>query len=148
MNRENRPRTSLRRCIALLGFTVLALSAQAQAPAAYGASAAAATAASARHGQDTPRAYIVLLRDDAVSSAAVAISAVRPFGGDVLYTYTSAVNGFAVTVPAGRADEFVDAMQSDPAVDLVEAAPRRQAPGDAAHRCATGADCGFPAQGG
>ncbi len=121
MNRKNRPRTSLRRCVALLGFTMLALSAQAQASAPYGAGAAAAPAASARHGQDTPRAYIVLLRDDAVSSAAVAISAVRPFGGNVLYTYTSAVNGFAVTVPAGRADEFVDAMQSDPAVDLVEA---------------------------
>ncbi len=117
MNRENRPRTSLRRCITLLGFAMLALSAQAQAPAAAGAG----TQATPRAGTDTPRAYIVLLRDDAVSSASVALSAVRPFSGQVLYTYTSAVNGFAVTVPASRADEFIEAMQNDPNVDLVEA---------------------------
>jgi subtilisin family serine protease len=121
MKRENRPRISLRRCVALLGFTLLTLSAQAQAPASYAAATSSGVAPATRPSSDTPRAYIVLLRADAVSSASVALSAVRPFGGNVLHTYTSAVNGFAVAVPPSRADEFVEAMQNDPAVDLIEA---------------------------
>ncbi len=116
MNRENRPRTSLRRFMTLMGVAMLALAAQAQSPHAQAAKARPDPARA-----DGTRGYIVLLRDDAVSSASVALSAVRPFGGNVTHTYTSVVNGFAVTVPASRADEFVEAMQNDPAVDLVEA---------------------------
>ncbi len=111
MNTEYRPRTLPRRSIVFLGITMLALSAQAQ----------SVNVQRARPGAESTRGYIVLLRDDAVSSASVALSAVRPFGGDVTYTYSSAVNGFAVKVPASRADDFVEAMQNDPAVDLVEA---------------------------
>lgn len=121
MNTENRPRTSLRRCVILLALATLTLPALAQPIAGPGGSAPTSPAADSRAGLDQQRAYIVLLRDDVVSSASVALSAVRPFGGRVLYSYTSAVNGFAVAVPAARAEEFIEAMQNDPAVDLVEA---------------------------
>ncbi len=45
MNRENRPRTSLRRFVTLPGFAMLALSAQAQVPSAPGAVAGSAATA-------------------------------------------------------------------------------------------------------
>ena len=78
-------------------------------------------------GTDTsiiPNQFIVVLQDVAVSSdAPAAISAVdaanalvAQYGGSVLYTYDSALYGFAATLsPEGAA-----AMQADPAVASVE----------------------------
>ncbi len=66
------------------------------------------------------RSFIVLLKDDVVGTQAMAQASASAHGGKVLYTYTSAVNGFAVRVPESKADDYVDALQSDPAVALIE----------------------------
>lgn len=66
------------------------------------------------------RSYIVLYRDGTVSSTDLAIAAVRPYGGGVTFTYTTAVSGFAARIPAHQAAAFVSAMRQDPTVQLVE----------------------------
>ena len=94
--------------------------------AAPGAAAAASTpapgepAVQAESAPDT-RSFVVLFRDDAVQAAAAAQSAVQPYGGAITHVYSAAVNGFAASVPASLADDFVEAMQNNPNVDLVEA---------------------------
>ncbi len=74
-----------------------------------------------------PGQYIVVLQPDAlraanapdgqaVPAAAFAESVVAAYGGRVLFTYETALSGFAATLP----DTAVDALQNDPDVALVE----------------------------
>ena len=67
-----------------------------------------------------PGDYIVVYKDDVVSAQSVAATAadtVNAYGGEIHYTYTTAIRGFAATLP----DAAVDALLSDPNVDFVEA---------------------------
>jgi subtilisin family serine protease len=66
-----------------------------------------------------PNQYIIVLQEAAVANISAVDQAnamVAPFGGTVLYTYESALFGFAATLsPEGAA-----AMQNDPAVAIIE----------------------------
>jgi subtilisin family serine protease len=64
--------------------------------------------------------YVVVLRDAVRDPAEAAEQAVRGRGGRVTFTYTTAVKGFAVTLPQAAADAFLAAMQNNPNVDYVE----------------------------
>jgi len=64
--------------------------------------------------------YVVVLHNSVRDPAAAAEQAVRGRGGRVTFTYTTAVKGFAVTLPQAAADAFLAAMQNNPNVDYVE----------------------------
>ena len=53
------------------------------------------------------RDYIVIYRDGSASSSALAAATVKPYGGSVMFTYATAVNGFAARIPAQQAPAFV-----------------------------------------
>lgn len=78
-----------------------------------GASAAGAPAQDLRH-------YIVLFKGDVASPAAEAEGLMRGRGGQIRFTYATAVKGFAVTLPVAAADAFLLAMERHPLVDRVE----------------------------
>ena len=74
---------------------------------------------SGQDGSVIPNQYIVVLQEASVSSVSVADQAnamVAQVGGSVLYTYDTAIFGFAATL----SPEGVAAIQADPAVALVE----------------------------
>lgn len=67
-----------------------------------------------------PGNYIVVYKDDVVSAQSVAATAaetVNTYGGEIHYTYTTAIKGFAAALP----DAAVEDLLSDPAVAYVEA---------------------------
>jgi len=67
------------------------------------------------------RDYVVIFHADVGNPAAEAAELARVHAGQVKFTYTTAVKGFAVTLPAAAADAFLEAMERNPNVDYVEA---------------------------
>jgi subtilisin family serine protease len=60
--------------------------------------------------------YIVVFKDSVGNPAAEAANAVRGSGGQLHYTYSAAIKGFAATLP----DSAVQALRNNPNVDYVE----------------------------
>lgn len=82
---------------------------------------ALATAAATQSGTSQSfRRYVVLFKDSVGQPAAQAQEAMRGRGGEISFTYTSAVKGFAVTLPEPAAEAFLQAMERNPNVDHVE----------------------------
>ena len=112
------------RCTAVCGAVVLMLAACGGGDGPGGASgppdAKSVMSAGPQPKAASARDYIVLYREGVVSTADLSLAAVRPHGGDVMFTYTTAVSGFAAHIPADRAAGFVAAMRQDPDVMLVE----------------------------
>ncbi len=64
--------------------------------------------------------YVVVFHANVTDPAAEAQTLMAGRGGQVRFTYTSAVKGFAVTLPEAAAEAFLDAMARNPNVDYVE----------------------------
>lgn len=64
--------------------------------------------------------YVVVFRSTVGNPAGEAENLMRGRGGQIRFTYTSAVKGFAVTLPEAAADAFLQAMERNPNVDYVE----------------------------
>jgi subtilisin family serine protease len=65
--------------------------------------------------------YVVVFKTTVANPAVEAASAVMGFGGEIKFTYDTALKGFAVRLPSSAADAFKDAMERNPNVDRVEA---------------------------
>jgi subtilisin family serine protease len=81
--------------------------------------ASAAASAVKSRGQ-TFRSYVVLFKTGTTGSSEKAAQLMQGRGGRVNFTYSSAVQGFAVTLPEAAADAFLEAMDRNPLVDRVE----------------------------
>jgi subtilisin family serine protease len=69
----------------------------------------------------TSTVYIVRLQENRASQAsAYATNTASAYIGEVVHIYSAAIQGFAVRVPDDRAEAFIAAMRSDPAVIGVE----------------------------
>ena len=75
------------------------------------------SSASVQDGND----YIVVFKDSVGDAAAAAREAAAAHGGQVRFTYTRAVKGFAVRLPGKAGEAFIEAMSKNPNVDYVEA---------------------------
>ena len=64
--------------------------------------------------------YVVVFKQTVGNPAAESEEAMRGRGGQIRFTYTSAVKGFAVTLPEAAAEAFLEAMERNPNVDYVE----------------------------
>jgi len=64
--------------------------------------------------------YIVVFREQVASPASEASQLARGHGGQVEYTYTSALKGFAVTLPDAAGTAFLEAIARNPNVERVE----------------------------
>jgi subtilisin len=71
--------------------------------------------ASAAPASDQSERYIVVLNGTVSDVPAVAASQAQTYGAQVAHVYTSALNGYAATIPANR----VDALRADPNVRFV-----------------------------
>ena len=74
-------------------------------------------------GELIPGQYIVVLKDDLVMSAsvsAVAADMAATYGGEVIYTYSDALNGFTINVPLEKSAFAVAGLSQDDRVELVE----------------------------
>ena len=74
-------------------------------------------------GELIPGQYIVVLKDDLVMSAsvsAVAADMAATYGGEVIYTYSDALNGFTINVPLEKSAFAVAGLSQDERVELVE----------------------------
>lgn len=74
-------------------------------------------------GEPIPGQYIVVLRDDLVSSASVAATAAdmaTAYGGETLHRYDAAINGFAIKFSLERSANALDGLRQDPRVELME----------------------------
>lgn len=65
--------------------------------------------------------YVVVFKDTVGNSTRAAVLGDVANRGTVLFTYTRAVNGFAVRIPATASEAFLNAMANNPNVDYVEA---------------------------
>jgi subtilisin family serine protease len=89
---------------------------------------AVAGGAALEPGTVIPGQYIVVLREpgargaagEAEAAAAAATRLAAQVGGEVLYVYDRALNGFAVRVPAEQAAAAAATLQDDPNVEYVE----------------------------
>ncbi len=63
-----------------------------------------------------PGRYIVVFKDSVANPAAEAANAMRGLGGQVLRTYTSAIKGFAATLP----DAALQSLRNNPNVNYIE----------------------------
>lgn len=80
-------------------------------------------AASPQASEPIPGQYIVVLRDDLVASAsvsAIAAEMATTYGGELLYTYDAALNGFAIKFAEERSANAVSSLTQDERVELVE----------------------------
>lgn len=68
----------------------------------------------------TFRRYVVTFKESVAKPAAAAEQLMLGRGGSINHTYTAALKGFAVTLPAAAADGFLSAMDMNPMVDRVE----------------------------
>ncbi|MDO8774367.1 MAG: S8 family peptidase [Burkholderiaceae bacterium] len=66
--------------------------------------------------QPIPGRYIVVFHDSVNNPAAEAANLVRGFGGQLHHTYTSAIKGFAASLP----DAALQAIRNNPNVDYIE----------------------------
>jgi subtilisin family serine protease len=66
------------------------------------------------------RRYVVLFKNGTANPGSQAAQLMHGRGGQVNFTYTTAVQGFAVTLPDAAADAFLEAMDHNPLVDHVE----------------------------
>lgn len=64
--------------------------------------------------------YVVVFKSSVGNPSDEAQTAVAGRGGQVKFTYTNAVKGFAVSLPAAAAEAFLEAMGNNPNVDYVE----------------------------
>jgi subtilisin family serine protease len=64
--------------------------------------------------------YVVRFKDTVGNPAAQAANAVAGFGGQIKFTYDTALKGFAVTLPSTAAEAFVEALERNPNVESVE----------------------------
>jgi len=74
-------------------------------------------------GELIPGQYIVVLKDDLVMSAsvsAVAAEMAAAYGGNLVYTYSDALNGFTINVPLDKSALAVAGLSQDERVELVE----------------------------
>jgi len=70
-----------------------------------------------------PNQYIVVFKDDLVMSASVlsiAAELVSQYNGNLLQTYDTALNGFAVNLPSAVITDALTAYQQDPRVAFIE----------------------------
>lgn len=81
---------------------------------------ASAAASAAESTGQTFRRYVVLFKTGTTGPSEKAAQLMQGRGGQVNFTYTSAVQGFAVTLPEAAADAFLEAMDRNPLVDRVE----------------------------
>ncbi len=86
------------------------------------AAAAAVTEALKSRGQSaqTFRDYVVVFRSSVGNPSTEAANLAGAHAGQVRFTYTTAVKGFAVRLPDAAADAFLAAMDNNPNVDYVE----------------------------
>lgn len=74
-------------------------------------------------GELIPNQYIVVLRSDMVSSAsvtAIAAEMAATYGGELLYTYEDALNGFAIKFGEERSATGVTGLSQDARVEVLE----------------------------
>ena len=72
--------------------------------------------AAAESGRPIPDRYVVVFREGVANGPALAAQLVRAAGGQVHFTYTTALNGFAATLPAAA----IEGIQRNPNVAYVE----------------------------
>ncbi|MHB8948526.1 MAG: S8 family peptidase [Rhodoferax sp.] len=84
------------------------------------ARALAAAGKEMREAAGTFHDYLVVFKETVGNPAAEAEKAMLGRGGQIRFTYTSAVKGFAVTLPDAAAEAFLQAMERNPNVDYVE----------------------------
>lgn len=68
----------------------------------------------------TFRRYVVTFKQSVAKPEAAAAQVMLGREGSINFTYTSAIKGFAVTLPSAAADGFLSAMDKNPMVDRVE----------------------------
>ena len=81
---------------------------------------ASAIASVAKSSAQTFRRYVVLFKKGTPNPAGQAAQLVQGRGGRINFSYTTAIQGFAVTLPSAAADAFLAAMDRNPLVDRVE----------------------------
>jgi subtilisin family serine protease len=64
--------------------------------------------------------YVVVFKDSVGNPAAAAAEAIAGRGGQLKFTYDTAIKGFAVRLPAAAAEAFLEAMANNPNVERVE----------------------------
>lgn len=70
-----------------------------------------------------PGQYVVVFQDELVTAAgidAIAATLATTVGGELLYTYNAALNGFALKVPLDRVADALTTLQNDANVSYVE----------------------------
>ena len=66
-----------------------------------------------------PGQYIVTFKQSVSNPKAVAQGLANAHGGDVLYTYTTAIKGFTLRVPEQAAENVVAALQNNPNIERI-----------------------------
>lgn len=64
--------------------------------------------------------YVVAFKNSVGNPAREAASVAAPHGGEVRFTYTRAIKGFAVRLPVAASEAFLNAMAKNPNVDYIE----------------------------
>jgi subtilisin family serine protease len=64
--------------------------------------------------------YVVVFKQSVGNPSTEVQKAVAGRGGQVKFTYTNAIKGFAVSLPAAAAEAFLEAMSNNPNVDYIE----------------------------
>ncbi len=119
----------MRRPLALLAAATLAAGGLAlAAPAGASPASSPAGPSSARAGDVVPDRYVVVLEDDVRDVRGVAAAHAARYGAAVSHTYTSALKGYAATIPAARlaavrADARVAFVSEDRVVTATETGP-------------------------
>ncbi len=71
-------------------------------------------------GEKIPGQYIITFKQSVSNPKAVAQGLANAHGGDVLYTYTTAIKGFTLRVPEQAAEKVVAALQNNPNIERIE----------------------------
>ncbi|MBX3001210.1 MAG: S8 family serine peptidase [Caldilineaceae bacterium] len=67
--------------------------------------------------------YIVVFRDEVISTASVAAAALEltsTLGGELIHTYSEAINGFALKLPTEIVTDALSLLNSDPSIAYIE----------------------------
>lgn len=84
------------------------------------ASAVAGVLRNKGQGSGSLRDYVVVFKPSVDDPAAETADLIRSHTGQVMFTYSAAVKGFAIRLPDAAADAFLAAMERHPKVDYVE----------------------------
>ena len=120
------------RLAGIAALATAALATAALAPNAFAQDNGAAPSHSFARSQPLPGRYIVVFRSGVDNPAAVAARELQARGGQLHYTYTGAIKGFAATLPdaaleAIRNNPNVEFIEQDQTVGLNQASPQNQA---------------------